>query len=52
MWFTAASASSGQRIRYVLQDKDEATKLVRRSRRRRERIGASHRFRQPHYPND
>jgi hypothetical protein len=46
----------GRRIRYVVQDQDEARKLVRRSLRRRAtargRIGVSSRFRELIDPND
>jgi hypothetical protein len=46
----------GRRIRYVVQDKDETRKLVRRDLRRRatacKRIGVSYHFREPIDPND
>jgi hypothetical protein len=46
----------GRSIRYVVQDKDEARKVVRRSLRRRatarKRIGVSYRFRELIDPND
>ncbi len=48
--------SRGRCIRYLVQDKDDARKLVRRSLRRRttvrKRIGVSYRFRELIDPND
>jgi hypothetical protein len=48
--------ASGRRIRYAVENKEEARKLVRRSLRRRatarKRIGVSYRFRELIDPND